>query len=80
MPADAKADRCGSQSRTETTSYCNYKGTATYWAAIVGDSEIPDVAWSYDDPLPESLPIAGYLSFDATRAGVDVLAELPHAE
>ena len=30
---------------------------------------------SYEDPPPETLPIKGYLSFDAARA--DVLAELP---
>jgi uncharacterized protein (DUF427 family) len=63
--------------RTETTSYCNYKGYATYWAAVVGDTVVDDVAWSYEDPPPECLPITGYLSFDATRA--DVLAELPAA-
>lgn len=62
---------CGS----ETTTYCNYKGTATYWSAVVGDAVIEDVAWSYPDPPPESLPIKGFLSFDAAR--VDVLAELP---
>ncbi|MDT5342962.1 MAG: hypothetical protein QOE52_2146, partial [Mycobacterium sp.] len=36
-----------------------------------------DVAWSYQDPPPESLPIKGFLSFDATRA--EVVAELPEA-
>jgi uncharacterized protein (DUF427 family) len=36
---------------------------------------IEDVAWSYEDPLPESLPIAGLLSFDETK--VDTIAELP---
>ena len=56
---------------TATSSYCNYKGYATYWAA--GDVE--DVAWSYGDPLPETRPIAGYFSFDPERA--DVAAELP---
>jgi uncharacterized protein (DUF427 family) len=61
--------------RTETTSYCNYKGYATYWAAVVGDTVVDDVAWSYDAPLPETMPIKGYLSFDATRVGV--LADLP---
>jgi uncharacterized protein (DUF427 family) len=60
---------------TETSTYCNYKGYATYWAAVVGDSIVDDVAWSYDDPPPECLPIKGYLSFDATRA--EVIAELP---
>jgi uncharacterized protein (DUF427 family) len=61
--------------RTETSSYCNYKGYATYWAAVVGDTVVDDVAWSYQDPPPECLPIKGHLSFDAAR--VDVLAELP---
>jgi len=61
--------------RTTTTSYCNYKGYATYWAAVVGDTVVDDVAWSYEDPPPECLPIKGYLSFDAARA--EVVAELP---
>ena len=37
---------------------------------------VDDVAWSYPDPPPESLPIKGFLSFDAR---VEVLAELPVA-
>jgi uncharacterized protein (DUF427 family) len=61
--------------RSDTTSYCNYKGYATYWSAVIGDTVVDDVAWSYEDPLPETLPIEGYLSFDAARC--DVLAELP---
>ncbi len=50
--------------RSPTSSYCNYKGYATYWSAVVGDVVVDDVAWSYDDPLPESVPITGMLSFD----------------
>ena len=72
---DPSAVRTEMLRRTETSSYCNYKGYATYWAAVVDDTVVDDVAWSYDDPLPECLPIKGYLSFDAARA--DVLAELP---
>jgi uncharacterized protein (DUF427 family) len=60
---------------TQTSSYCNYKGHATYWAAVIGDTIVEDVAWSYSEPLPESLPIKGYLSFDTTVA--EVHAELP---
>lgn len=61
--------------RTDTSSYCNYKGFATYWSAVVDERVIDDVAWSYEDPPPESLPIKGFLSFDAARC--DVAAELP---
>ncbi|WP_310778623.1 DUF427 domain-containing protein [Mycobacterium sp. Z3061] len=61
--------------QTETASYCNYKGYATYWSAVLGDTVVDDVAWTYPDPYPESRPIAGFFSFDPTR--IDVVAELP---
>lgn len=61
--------------RSETSSYCNYKGFATYWSFVSGDGVVEDVAWCYPDPPPESLPIKGFLSFDGTR--VDMLAALP---
>jgi uncharacterized protein (DUF427 family) len=61
--------------QTDTSTYCNYKGVATYWSAVIGDTKVEDLAWSYPDPPPESLPIRGFLSFDATRA--EVLADLP---
>ena len=65
--------------RTDTTSYCNYKGVATYWAAVVGETKVEDIAWSYEEPMPETMPIKGFLSFDADRVGIDVLAELPES-
>lgn len=58
-----------------TTSYCNYKGYASYWSAVVGDTVITDVAWSYPEPLPESSPIAGFFSFNLTH--LEGFAELP---
>jgi uncharacterized protein (DUF427 family) len=61
--------------QSSTTTYCNYKGDATYWSMIVDDTMHDDVAWSYEDTPAETLPIRGYLSFDETRA--DVIAELP---
>ena len=61
--------------RSDTLSYCNYKGFATYWSADVDGHLVDDVAWSYADPPPESLPIKGFLSFDLAR--VDVVADLP---
>jgi uncharacterized protein (DUF427 family) len=60
---------------SDTRTYCNYKGWASYWDAVVGDVVVPDVAWSYEDTLPEAAPIEGMLSFDPAR--VDVEAEVP---
>jgi uncharacterized protein (DUF427 family) len=49
---------------TETTSFCPYKGTATYWTVVLADgTELPDAAWSYEAPFPESAPVAGLVSF-----------------
>jgi uncharacterized protein (DUF427 family) len=61
--------------QTNTSTYCNYKGVATYWSAVIGEATVEDVAWSYQDPPPESLPIKGFLSFDGDRA--EIHAELP---
>jgi uncharacterized protein (DUF427 family) len=57
--------------QSNSSTYCNYKGWATYWST----DGIEDVAWSYLDPPAESQPIKGFISFDAARA--DVIAELP---
>jgi len=61
--------------RSDSESYCPYKGTATYWSARIGDTVLDDIAWSYEEPLPESAPLGGLLSFDENRA--DVEQELP---
>ncbi len=74
---DRKHVRTDLLRRSETSSYCNYKGFATYWSAVLDDLVIDDVAWSYEAPPPESLPIKGFLSFDAARAAVT--AQLPPA-
>ncbi|HVU72737.1 MAG TPA: DUF427 domain-containing protein [Mycobacteriales bacterium] len=61
--------------RSETTSWCNYKGRATYWSAVIGEQVVDDAAWSYDEPLAESAALRGALSFDLERVHVE--AELP---
>jgi len=61
-----------------TQTYCPYKGTATYWSAHVGDELLADVAWSYEEPLPECAPLAHFLSFDETR--VHLVHDLPAAD
>jgi uncharacterized protein (DUF427 family) len=65
--------------RSETTTYCPYKGTATHWSAQIDGTTIPDVAWSYDAPLAESVSIAGLLSFYSERTTMlhDVLMGFP---
>ncbi len=60
---------------SSTTTYCPYKGTATYWKAEVGGESLADVAWSYDLPNAECWAIRGHLCFDETKVSVE--AALP---
>ncbi|MCW2984271.1 MAG: hypothetical protein JWR63_1841 [Conexibacter sp.] len=49
---------------TDTTSWCPYKGTATYWNLELADGTVlTDAVWSYETPYPESQPVQGLVSF-----------------
>jgi uncharacterized protein (DUF427 family) len=49
---------------TETVTSCPYKGQTTdYWSVVVGESMYPDLAWSYNFPTRQLLPIAGLVAF-----------------
>lgn len=61
--------------RSETETYCSYKGTATYWSARIDGVTLADVAWSYESPLSESAPLQHFLSFDDSK--VTVVHNLP---
>jgi uncharacterized protein (DUF427 family) len=64
---DPRHVRMDALEKSETRTYCPYKGTATYWSYRVGDDMVADVAWIYEDPLPESTPLRGLLSFEESR-------------
>lgn len=72
---DPRHVRMDALERSATTTYCPYKGTASYWSYRAGEETVADVAWSYEDPLPESAPLGGLLSFDESR--VRLLHDLP---
>jgi uncharacterized protein (DUF427 family) len=55
---------------SSTVSYCPYKGRASYWTADIHGTVVRDVAWSYNEPLPESVAIAGMLSFYPERTSM----------
>ena len=58
---------------TDTVTACPYKGTTSqYWSAHVGGSVHRDIAWAYDFPTRELLPIAGMVAFYNERADIVV--------
>lgn len=50
-----------------TTTQCAYKGVASHWNARIGEQIIPDVAWSYPEPLTAAAPVAGAICFYQER-------------
>jgi uncharacterized protein (DUF427 family) len=49
---------------SDTVTACPYKGTTSaWWSVRVGDRTHADLAWSYDFPTREVLPIAGLVAF-----------------
>lgn len=61
---------------TDKHTECPFKGTASYWSALVGDETIPDLVWSYPDPIPDAEGIAGLLCFYNEKVDLEVDGEL----
>jgi uncharacterized protein (DUF427 family) len=57
---------------SDTRTECAYKGAATYWSAEVAGRVVPDLAWSYPDPLPDAAPLRGLVAFFDERLDVEV--------
>jgi uncharacterized protein (DUF427 family) len=49
--------------RSETTTWCPRKGSASYLTAAVGSCWVEDIAWTYESPIPTAQSIAGYVAF-----------------
>ena len=58
---------------TQTVTSCPYKGQTTgYWSVRVGQSTHADLAWSYDFPTRQLLPIAGLICFYNEKVDITV--------
>ncbi|WP_433506650.1 DUF427 domain-containing protein [Pseudonocardia halophobica] len=57
---------------TATRTRCAYKGEASYWTVTVGDRPVPDLAWTYPDPLHEAAHVRDLVCFFTERTDVVV--------
>ena len=55
---------------SDLSTSCPYKGTARYWSVCIDGAEHPNVAWSYDTPLAESIGVAGLVCFYTDRVSL----------
>jgi len=59
--------------RTDTSTYCPYKGEAAYYSVTTdaGDT-VDDAIWFYEQPYPAVAAIAGHVAFYPDKAEVTV--------
>jgi uncharacterized protein (DUF427 family) len=60
--------------RASGSSFCEWKGVASYWALAVAPGA-GAIGWSYDDPTPAFEAIRGWLSFYPGRVACSVAGE-----
>ncbi len=53
--------------KTGKTTYCPFKGLATYYVIDGPGGEIHDAVWSYEQTFREAELVRGRLAFDASR-------------
>lgn len=53
--------------RTPRSSYCEWKGRATYFDVTASGLTAPRAAWTYENPTPEFAEIASYVAFYPAR-------------
>ena len=59
--------------RTDTATYCPFKGDASYFRVTTAAGHtIDDAAWAYQRPYPAVAAIAGHLAFYPDKADITV--------
>lgn len=56
--------------RTRHRTHCPFKGNASYWTLSVGDQQVENSVWSYENPLEDAAAIKGRLAFWLDKLGV----------
>ena len=62
----------GALRRSDTTTYCPYKGDAHYYDVTAAGRTVDDAIWSYEEPYPAVAAIAGHVAFYPDKAEVVV--------
>jgi uncharacterized protein (DUF427 family) len=58
---------------SDTTTYCPYKGDASYYGVQTSDGAThDDVIWTYEHPYPAVAQIEGHVAFYANRADISI--------
>ncbi|MBJ8344857.1 DUF427 domain-containing protein [Antrihabitans sp. YC2-6] len=58
--------------RTDTQTYCPFKGDASYYSVKTADGDLVDAVWTYEQPYDSVADIAGYVAFYPNKVAVTV--------
>jgi len=53
--------------RSDHTSYCPYKGEASYYNVMLGDERSVNAIWTYETPYPSVVAIKDHVAFYPER-------------
>jgi len=68
--ADVASDRLR---RSDTATYCPFKGDASYYHVVTADgATVDDAIWTYEQPYPAVADIAGHVAFYPNKADITV--------
>jgi uncharacterized protein (DUF427 family) len=59
-------------SASSTSTYCPYKGDASYYSIAGPEGEIPDAVWTYEAPYPAVAAIARHVAFYPDKVAIAV--------
>ena len=54
---------------SDHTTYCPFKGDASYWSVRVGDRVAENAVWSYPEPIDSAPPLSGFVAFYWNKMG-----------
>ena len=60
---------------SSTSTYCPYKGDASYYTIVGPNGELADAIWTYEHPYAAVESIAGHLAFYADRVEISETEE-----
>src|SRR6201990_13711 len=58
--------------RSDTETYCPYKGDASYYNVVTEEGTVDDAIWTYEKPYPALGQIAGHVAFYPDKADITV--------
>lgn len=65
---------------TETSTYCPFKGQASYWSIHTPQEELTDAVWSYRSPYSECLALQDYVGFYTDKVVMEIDGEREGAD